>query len=617
MIVIAIILLISSFIYCNTKSSSIENLSSKPKTFFSLNSTHTQHVNFASHQQSSSQALIVAKSAFSVNLLKRTTVDSFNYNLAGIFGDGLFTHLYMGSSKQKIIFSIDTAFPYLLVNNDTTVSNSLNEESTLFGLQTKNSTSFVSSHNLFNVSVINQGEYASGILAYDNVYFNSKLNISLPKLVLFGLSNYNSINIKNKYIAQGQYPKYVAEIQSDKATSSQVVSSNIIGLGMTQSNDSFLSQLANQGIIKSPLFSLYTDDKGIPNLLFGAVNPTQFQGQLAMTPILKTKFASSSLKAKYNSPFVLITGVTLINNEQDAQLNLSSTPLNIPTLLNPNKLMSYLPYSLLVELASQFGAFYSTDLSIWIQDCSFQSINGTIGFQFSEKIIQVPLKNLFVPLVNTNNDRLYLETGGYACALAFYPAEKKGYSSLGSSFFQDTYVLFDYKNKFVGLAQSRSLYLPRFHQDRSLANKKVLINIQAKNFTKSSHSSFNSSSSKIIIIQTDVGEILSVTTMSVAADDSVVTINVPSTIPNSRPSNSLTFNPNCLLTFSPSVSTTAEVSNKNTLLTTQTSEPSYSIKGVSISGSNFMASSTLRLLIPSIFSYFCIFFFIIFILLVF
>jgi hypothetical protein len=527
--------------------------------------------------------------------------------LAGSFGDGLFTHLYVGSSRKKVIFSIDTSFPYLLVNNFTAIINRSSTESALSGLSIKNSTTFVGTEQVFNISNVDH-EYASGILASDQIFFNSKLNIFFPKPAQFLLSNYSSINIKNKYVVNGEYPKLVVETHSDNINNSRVFPANIIGLGMSESNTSFLSQLVSQGFSSSHCFSLYADDDGVPNILFGAVDSTKFKGQLAMTPILKSKPESSSLEPEYSLPFVLLTGVTLTNNEYNAHLNLSDTPLSIATLLNPNKIMSYLPYQLLVELASQFGAFFSKELSIWIQDCSFQSINGTIDFQFSEKIIQVPLKNLFVPLVNSNNDRLYLITGGYACALAFYPAEKKGYSSLGSAFFQSTYVLFDYTNKYVGLAQSNA-FSWSISQNETSANNKERSNTRDENSTKRSHHFSSTTSGGVLVIKSDAGEVISVTTMSIANDSSVVIISSPSTIPNSNQSNNLTINSNELLSVSPTNEIPANTLVSDLPPTTQTSEPHANDNGVSVSGSSFMESLALQLAIPSILMYFCILFF--------
>lgn len=605
--IIVIILSISSFIYNSTKQQSLVETLRQLKTC--LNSNHQYQLNsFSQQQQNPDQASILVDDAFSDDLSRRSQLDSFSYNLVGSFGDGLFTHLYVGSSRKKVIFFIDTSFPYLLVNNFTSIVNSSSTESALSGLRTRNSTTFVGTDQAFNISNVDH-EYASGIIASDQVFFNSKHNISLPKPVQFLLSNYSTINVKNKYVVNGEYPKVVVETQYDNATNSRVFPANIIGLGMSQSNTSFLSQLVSQGFSNSQSFSLYADEDGVPNILFGAVDPTKFEGKLAMTPILKSvqESSSSSSEPEYSLPFVLLTGVTLTNNEYDAHLNLSDTPLSIPTLLNPNTVMSYLPYELLVELASQFGAFFSKELAIWIQDCSFQSVNGTIDFLFSEKVIQVPVKNLFVPLVNSNNDRLYLATGGYACALAFYPAEIKGYSSLGSAFFQSTYLFFDYTNKYVGLAQSNGLSWS-MSQNESSASNKERISVRNEKSNESSHNASSTTSGGVLVIQGDPGEVISVTTMSIASDASVVTISSPSAIPNSDQSNSLTINSNGLLSVSPTDEISTNTLGSHLPPTTQTSKSPANDNGVSVTGSSFMESSAQQLAIPSILMYFCILF---------
>ena len=149
--IIVIILSISSFIYNSTKQQSLVETLRQLKTC--LNSNHQYQLNsFSQQQQNPDQASILVDDAFSDDLSRRSQLDSFSYNLVGSFGDGLFTHLYVGSSRKKVIFFIDTSFPYLLVNNFTSIVNSSSTESALSGLRTRNSTTFVGTDQAFNIS---------------------------------------------------------------------------------------------------------------------------------------------------------------------------------------------------------------------------------------------------------------------------------------------------------------------------------------------------------------------------------------------------------------------------------------------------------------------------------
>lgn len=477
------------------------------------------------------------------NLLPRDNGD-MNYNITGISGDGLFSYIYMGSTKKRVIFSIDTSFSSLLVNNYTYLENLTDKEEALSGFNIRSSSTFRSALQPFNVSAVDDG-YAAGVTASDYIYFGSSRE-SKPLPVTFGLSLINSINKKNKNVVGGRYPKIVADLKqpaNETLSDDPVFPANILGLAMPDSENSLITQLVNLGVSKTSLFSIYTEEDGTPHVLFGAVDTSQYKGQLAMTPILKSKMLESA-EADYHCPFVMLTGVSLTNNEHEVRQNLSSAFSHVPTLLNPNTLMSYLPYNLLVELASEFGAFYSSELSIWIQDCSLQNLNGSIGFKFYDKTIEVPLKNLFVPLVNFNGDRLFLTTGKFACAMAFYPAETRGYSCLGSAFFQDAYVLFDYTNKYVGLAQSKTSGPSSFDAT-----------FEDEDFSQYDAAMKSSDMvQKVIVVNNDVGQVVNVTTMTGPSSEvPTATISSPSEIKLNRTTDfrSMSFNPNALLSVSP------------------------------------------------------------------
>lgn len=96
--------------------------------------------------------------------------------------------------------------------------------------------------------------------------------------------------------------------------------------------------------------------------------------------------------------------------------------------------------------------------------------------------------------------------------------------------------------------------------------------------------------------------------MSIASDASVVTISSPSAIPNSDQSNSLTINPNGLLSVSPTDEVSTNTLGSHLPPTTQTSKSPANDNGVSVTGSSFMESSAQQLAIPSILMYFCILF---------
>lgn len=479
---------------------------------------------------------------------------SQKYQVTGLIGDGLYSQLTFGSSKQPVLFSVDTSFPYLLVNNYTLASNASAMDQAIGGFLTSNSTSFVNTQGTFNVSNVDS-EYAYGDIVSDTVYFN---DTALSDPLTFGLTLNSSINLKNKNVVGGHSPKIVIQTNSTNTNKSMPV--NILGLNLVDDAYSFLNQIIAANISTTRLFSIYLNQNNSPVILFGAVDTTQYDGPLYMTPILEVMDVNASVDTvSYKYPFVTMSGITLVNYEHSTSLNLSSNPLSIPVLMDTSNVMSYLPYSLLVDLASQFGAYFSSQHSIWIQSCSFMSVNGSVGFQFYDVTVQIPLSDLFVPLINSNGESLYLESGDLACALAFSPAEARGFSSLGAPFFQSAYVVFDYTNKYVGISQS---YLNEIGSDTP----------------------------DIVVVNDEVGNVVNATTMSAPSGSPTAVLEVPQSSYKLYASSEPTIDADKLLTSPPASSSTTVASS-----TTASVAPSTTKAGNAVSvtsGSIFEAGAS-------------------------
>lgn len=370
-----------------------------------------------------------------LNILPTTTA----YTLRTSILDGLFADINIGSSP--VLFAIDTTFPDILVTQNYT------------------STTLYNSSTAFNFSSIDR-EYATGILAYDEFDLFSALNESDPIQLSFGFANQDNILINSRKVISGSQIM-LSTTSQDKNS----FSPNILGLNVyNDEGRSLLSQLLGHNMSTSSLYSIRTDEPGyFADISFGEINTKFFHGPITLLPFLKTSFVTNPRDTEYKYPFVQLSGITLKNYEHSTSLNItvSSSDISIPTLLDSNNLISYLPYSLVVDIASQFNAFYSKDHMLWIQSCDFRKINGSIGFTILDSFtVNIPLKDLFVPLVNSETSHsLYLSNGDLACALAFGSSSVKGYSSLGIPFFRNVYSIFDYTNNMVGLAKKRNVSL--------------------------------------------------------------------------------------------------------------------------------------------------------------
>jgi hypothetical protein len=361
------------------------------------------------------------------------------YQIQGYIGDGLYSEATIGSANQTILFSIDTSVSSIIIND-------ANSTETLPFNQYR-STTFLNNSVPFNITTL----FNTSALGYEaSDYLNIFTNNNLSSPLWFDLAYSNTIGLKNKNIVEKRSQKIVLTSSSDSDTSK--IAPNVLGLSLEDNPISLLNQLIQNNISSTRLFSLYFQDD-VPVIDFGAINTAKYYGDMYVTPILKTSNWDTPSDTSYKQPFVALTGLSLINNAQNVSLSISNQQLSIPTLLDTSSVLSYLPYSLLVDLASQFGATYSTEHSLWIQSCSFQNVNGSIAFDFYDLTITVPLSNLVIPLVNSNGSTLYFESGDQACALAFSSSNTRGFSSLGTPFFKAAFTTFDYDNKMIGLAQ--------------------------------------------------------------------------------------------------------------------------------------------------------------------
>lgn len=379
-------------------------------------------------------------------------------NIPAFSREGIYLNAYLGSNKQHMSFMFDTTVEMLVANirNDSFIVNGPNVNKTLLssfgGFEQNNSTSYNSLQQSFNIETI-EGVKIEGTSFIDDAAFGSPESLFGKYTML--LAEKNSMVVGNIYSLAGMRQSVSeGELSLLSSSRSSNLPVNIAGLGPPVTENSFLSQLVALGYSSSPLFSLAIDSDLNADVLIGAIDTSRFEGQLHMQPILTSRYYQETSGSVRNYPFITLTGIELTNYNMNQTINYSTTELALPVLMDISSPISFLPYSIVVYLAARIGAYYSTDLKGWIQDCSYRQVNGTIGFSFYNVTINVPLPNILIPIVNKNGDRLYFESGEQACALAFLPAEAKGFSSLGTSFFEAGYTVFDYTNMLVGLANA-------------------------------------------------------------------------------------------------------------------------------------------------------------------
>lgn len=409
-----------------------------------------------SNKYLSSQVSKMKKSFFSFFKRDSGASDTYKASFSGFSSEGIYVMVYMGSEKQEMLYVIDTTVDLLISN---TYNNTAAKErremysfstEVLEGFSPENSTTFNFVGSPINYTSLS-GFSVNGSLAIDQISISSTGN--LDGNYTFVLADQNSFSLGNIYSVTGFGDSLTEnEVSLYSFVKYPELPANILGLSPPQNQYSFLKQLQALEYTTSQLFSLFIDNNSNVTLLIGAVDISRLNGTLKMQPILNYVYSFDPAKTGQSYPFITLTGFSLTNYNMNSTISFSENELSLPILLDTSSAVSYLPYSMVVYLASKVGAYYSSVLKAWIQDCSYRSVNGSIGFSFYNVTINVPVSNITIPIVNENGEKLYFDSGEQACALAFLPAEARGFSSLGTTFFESAYTVFDYINMLVGLA---------------------------------------------------------------------------------------------------------------------------------------------------------------------
>lgn len=186
--------------------------------------------------------------------------------------------------------------------------------------------------------------------------------------------------------------------------------------------------LYNQGLIKSPIFSLYLDDieTKTGGVLFGGIDTNKYTGTLYTIPRLGEEayfvYCDGLSIGSYSSP----SFNALIDSGSTLGMLPSATLKSIQSLLN-------------LQYSSSLDYYYVTSLDS-VPDISAQ-------FSFSGALFQIPLRQLFVD--SSALDSPY-PSGQYV--FGFVGSQAANQIILGDSFLRSFYVVYDFVNPQIGLA---------------------------------------------------------------------------------------------------------------------------------------------------------------------
>lgn len=278
-----------------------------------------------------------------------------------------------------------------------------------------------------------------------------------------------------------------------------------VGLAGNPTGSGFLDTLTDFGLIKTPSYSMWFyndtgDLYGIGELILGAVNTKYLEGlflEFDMLPHTGPKFTGgrSDLIDRLRLPIIAVDDILVQNLDSGQSTSISSDVGTIPVALDSRSAYSFLPLSVIINLAVQTNALYSSSLDRWIVDCKLiRDLNAIIEFDIGSLTVPIPL-NKFLTNAFVDTQQLTYSNGAEACYLMVLPSTNQGFLSLGLPFLTSIYLAVDNASGKIAVAnvnQNVSIALDDFTQTASSLFAASAYTATASNFTSTSADSISS-----------------------------------------------------------------------------------------------------------------------------
>lgn len=289
------------------------------------------------------------------------------------------------------------------------------------------------------------------------------------------LTNQNTVttsiaNVSNK----------ITSLSASTNSSSTPTANGIFGLGFPKltaasskgqgAYNPFVFNLVSEGIISSPVFSIYLNDASstgwVGEIIFGGTDESKYSGNLTYLPVMSL---SSSKKKRSNLPdnsskYYWMVGAQgfAVTDASNSSKTLNVTFPNVGGyILDTGTTLTYLPSSMAKQVVEAVAGSngYSLDSSSgsYIVDCN--AAKSTTQFELKMTasnsvtddpvVLSVPASSLVIPL-----DGKTAATSNY-CLFGIAPTSSSLGDNLylvGESLLRSTYLVFDMGNNRVGLA---------------------------------------------------------------------------------------------------------------------------------------------------------------------
>lgn len=213
---------------------------------------------------------------------------------------------------------------------------------------------------------------------------------------------------------------------------------NTIGLGPR--NTSLPNRMADQGLIKSPSFSIWSNitENGHGGLLFGGVNSAKYRGPLQAYPLGEDQGVSIPLEKLQ----------VRLDSDAAKEYTLSSKPC----LLDSIQTSTYLPNDTVQQIYNDYNiswiGFKGSEPEFGTLNCDRKNAeNHTVSLVFGDAVISAPWSDLIKPWITPDVCLFNIQPSSEG----FFDHDLYG-GQIGTIFTHRMYIAVNYKGRSVGVA---------------------------------------------------------------------------------------------------------------------------------------------------------------------
>lgn len=271
-----------------------------------------------------------------------------------------------------------------------------------------------------------------------------------------------------------------------------------IGLAGSKSGLSFLDSLVSNNYLISPGYSVrygYNGNTSESSLraevILGGVDKNHISGQFLafdIPDVFGEGFPIEKMDAIEDLvlPILPLKDISVTNQKNGVSISLKENNEVMPILLDPRTNYNILPLDVIINLALQTNAYYSSEIRRWIVECdAINLVDASVDFTFGNLTITVPLQKL----ISKSGFGLKFSNQRDACILNVLPTSFSGYVSLGISFLTSVYLAVDNKGGQIAIAQVNSTN--KIESSSLLASDRSFLKIQTRSSASSSNSSLS------------------------------------------------------------------------------------------------------------------------------